>query len=89
MSRIGEEFCYRLSHYLLSSKKLGRYDSMSKISESEADFARWRDETLQKSLDPFPNLSIEHKVVADFGCGAGELSFLAKQLGAKRSTESI
>ena len=42
MSGLGEYACYKLSYYMLSHKKFGRYSELVKVSTDVTEFEEWR-----------------------------------------------
>jgi SAM-dependent methyltransferase len=84
VSLIGEQFCYHVSHLLLSRSRLGRYQELARVSENEDDFEQWRAASVEKSLTHFPPVSLNGRTVLDFGCGTGELAFRLKEMGAAK-----
>ena len=82
MSGLGEYACYKLSYYMLSHKKFGRYSELVKVSTDVTEFEEWRAKNLEVALNHVLRESLIGKTILDFGCGGGRLSSLLRQKGA-------
>jgi SAM-dependent methyltransferase len=83
MNRMIEEVVYRLS---MRTHAGGRKTDLSHRAAtfSVEKYDEWRDEGLRKQFEShFLWDQVKGKCVLDFGCGGGQLSFVARQEGAR------
>jgi 2-polyprenyl-3-methyl-5-hydroxy-6-metoxy-1,4-benzoquinol methylase len=88
-SRIETHFCYLLNQ-VFSRTRLANFmrrPGYNEIMFSESGYSGWRDEELRSQfLEHFQLEDVRAKDILDFGCGKGELSFLAASAGASSVT---
>lgn len=83
MSLIAEEICFRLAKTQVLRRPTGAAGQNAATFNTDA-YQNWRKHELENQFNTnFSADDIRGRDVVDFGCGGGELSFLAAQLGAK------
>jgi SAM-dependent methyltransferase len=89
ISRIETHLCYLLNLVFLRTRLANfmRRPGYAEIMFSESGYSGWRDQELRNQfLEHFQLQDVQARDVLDFGCGKGELSFLAVSAGASSVT---
>lgn len=81
---LGGEICYALSRRMVLGRKRGDA-GFNPATFDPAAYQNWRRKELETQfLSNFSKADVEGKTVLDFGCGEGDLSMLAAEMGAQR-----
>jgi SAM-dependent methyltransferase len=82
MSTIAEDVCFKLAKRRVLSRQSGAAGFNAATFDSDG-YQDWRKKELESQFTQnFSAEDIRGRDVVDFGCGGGELSFLAAELGA-------
>jgi SAM-dependent methyltransferase len=83
MSTLAEAICFKLAKARVLKRQEGAAGERSATFDPAA-YQAWRKSELQEQFAAhFSEADVRGKDVVDFGCGGGELSFLAAGMGAK------
>ena len=83
MSSLAEAICFKLARSRVLKRQEGAAGERAATFDKDA-YQSWRKSELESQFsDHFSADDIRGRDVVDFGCGGGELSFLAAEMGAK------